>query len=38
MQLRGDAAPNQIVEARRALVQCFGGPASNVVTHVLEAV
>jgi acetyl-CoA C-acetyltransferase len=36
MQLRGDASPNQIAEARRALVQSFGGPASTVVTHILE--
>jgi acetyl-CoA C-acetyltransferase len=36
MQLRGDARPNQIAGARRALVQSFGGPASTVVTHVLE--
>jgi acetyl-CoA C-acetyltransferase len=36
MQLRGDAGPNQIAGARRALVQSFGGPASTVVTHVLE--
>jgi acetyl-CoA C-acetyltransferase len=38
MQLRGDASPNQIAEARRALVQSFGGPASTVVTHVLEII
>lgn len=37
MQLRGDAGPNQIAGARRALVQSFGGPASTVVTHVLES-
>jgi acetyl-CoA C-acetyltransferase len=36
-QLRGDAGPNQVAHARRALVQCLGGPASTVVTHVLEA-
>ncbi len=36
LQLRGLAGDNQIVEAQRALVQCMGGPASTVVTHVLE--
>lgn len=36
LQLRGEAGPNQIAEARRALVQSFGGPASTVVSHVLE--
>jgi acetyl-CoA C-acetyltransferase len=35
-QLRGQAGPNQIANARRALVQCLGGPASTAVTHVLE--
>jgi acetyl-CoA C-acetyltransferase len=35
-QLRGDAGPNQIAGARRALVQSLGGPASTAVTHVLE--
>ncbi|MEW5872820.1 MAG: beta-ketoacyl synthase N-terminal-like domain-containing protein [Chloroflexota bacterium] len=37
LQLRGQAGPNQVPEARRALVQSLGGPASTVVTHVLEA-
>jgi acetyl-CoA C-acetyltransferase len=35
-QLRGRAGINQIPEARLALIQCFGGPASLVVTHILE--
>lgn len=35
-QLRGQAGANQIAGARRGLVQCLGGPASTVVTHVLE--
>jgi acetyl-CoA C-acetyltransferase len=35
-QLRGQAGPNQISEARYALIQSMGGPASTVVTHVLE--
>lgn len=37
-QLRGEAGANQIKNARRALVQTLGGPASTVVTHVLERV
>lgn len=36
LQLRGQAGPNQIPHARRALVQCLGGPATSAVTHVLE--
>jgi len=36
LQLRGQAGVNQIPEARRALVQCLGGPAAIAVTHVLE--
>lgn len=37
LQLRGQAGKNQVAEARRALIQCLGGPASTAVTHVLEA-
>jgi acetyl-CoA C-acetyltransferase len=37
LQLRGQAGVNQVPEARRALVQCLGGPASAAITHVLEA-
>lgn len=37
IQLRGEAGANQVAEARRALVQSLGGPASTAVTHVLEA-
>ncbi len=37
LQLRGQAGRNQLPHARRALIQCLGGPASTVVTHVLEA-
>jgi len=36
LQLRGGAGDNQIVGAKRALVQCLGGPASTAATHVLE--
>ena len=35
-QLRGQAGANQIQDARLALVQNLGGPASTAVTHVLE--
>jgi acetyl-CoA C-acetyltransferase len=36
LQLRGQAGENQVADARRALVQCLGGPASSAATHVLE--
>ncbi len=36
MQLRGQAGPNQIPDARLALIQCLSGPASLAVTHILE--
>lgn len=36
LQLRGTAGENQIPNAKRALVQSLGGPASTAVTHVLE--
>jgi acetyl-CoA C-acetyltransferase len=35
-QLRGQAGPNQLRNARRGLVQSLGGPAASAVTHVLE--
>jgi acetyl-CoA C-acetyltransferase len=35
-QLRGEAGLNQVKDACRGLVQSLGGPASTVVTHVLE--
>lgn len=38
LQLRGQAGQNQVPNARRALVQALGGPASTAVTHVLERV
>jgi len=37
LQLRGQAGRNQIPEARFGMTQCLGGPASTVVTHILEA-
>lgn len=36
LQLRGQAGKNQVPDARLALVQCLGGPASSAATHVLE--
>ena len=38
LQLRGQAGEVQVADARRALIQCMGGPASTVATHVLERV
>jgi len=38
LQLRGQAGDNQVENARVALVQALGGPASTAVTHVLEKV
>lgn len=37
LQLRGQAGPNQVLDARAALIQSMGGPASTVVSHVLAA-
>ncbi len=36
LQLRNQAGDNQIQDARRAMIQCLGGPASTAVTHLLE--
>ncbi|HSV85534.1 MAG TPA: thiolase domain-containing protein [Levilinea sp.] len=36
LQLRGEAGPNQVKGAHRALIQSLGGPASTAVSHVLE--
>lgn len=38
LQLRGQAGENQIAGARRAMIQCLGGPASTAVTHILELI
>lgn len=35
-QLRGEADANQIPNARTALIQSLGGPASTAVSHVLQ--
>lgn len=37
LQLRGEAGPNQVRPARRALTQSIGGHGSVAVAHVLEA-
>ena len=36
-QLRGQAEANQIPNARTALIQSLGGPASTAVSHILQA-
>ncbi|MEW6716543.1 MAG: thiolase domain-containing protein [Chloroflexota bacterium] len=36
LQLRRQAGENQVEEARTAMVQCLGGPASTVATHILD--
>ncbi|MEZ0395478.1 MAG: thiolase domain-containing protein [Anaerolineales bacterium] len=36
LQLRGQAGTNQIPDARCALIQALGGPASTAVTHILK--
>ena len=36
MQLRGQAGANQIPEAKTALIQSLGGPASTAVCHILQ--
>lgn len=35
-QLRGQAGANQVPNARTALIQSLGGPASTAVTHILR--
>jgi len=34
-QLRGQAGGNQVPDARTAIIQALGGPASTAITHVL---
>jgi acetyl-CoA C-acetyltransferase len=36
LQLRGAAGPNQVADARTALIQNMGGLGSTVITHVLK--
>jgi acetyl-CoA C-acetyltransferase len=38
LQLRGQAGENQVPDARLAMLQCLGGPASSAATHVLERI
>ena len=35
-QLRGQAEANQVADAKYALIQSLGGPASTAVSHILE--
>ena len=35
LQLRGSAGDNQVPDAKIGLIQCMGGAAASVVTHVL---
>lgn len=37
LQLRGEAGANQVPDAKLAVIQCLGGPASTAITHVLRA-
>jgi len=36
LQLRGQAGKNQIAASKLAMIQCMGGPATTVCTHILE--
>jgi acetyl-CoA C-acetyltransferase len=36
IQLRGQAGANQIPDAKTALIQSLGGPASTAVSHILQ--
>ena len=36
LQLRGKAGKSQVPDAKIAMLQNWGGPASTVVTHILE--
>jgi acetyl-CoA C-acetyltransferase len=36
LQLRGQAGPNQVSDAKTALIQSLGGPASTAVSHILQ--
>jgi acetyl-CoA C-acetyltransferase len=38
IQLRGQAEANQVPDAKTALIQSLGGPASTAVTHILQRV
>ena len=36
IQLRGQAEANQVLDAKTALIQSLGGPASTAVSHILQ--
>jgi len=36
LQLRGQAGSNQVPDAKTALIQSLGGPASTAVSHILQ--
>jgi acetyl-CoA C-acetyltransferase len=36
-QLRGQAEANQVADAKTALIQSLGGPASTAVSHILQS-
>ena len=36
LQLRGQAGANQVPNAKTALIQSLGGPASTAVSHILQ--
>jgi len=36
LQLRGEAGENQVKNAQHAMIQAMGGPAANVITHILS--
>src|SRR5690349_3177515 len=38
IQLRGQAAANQVQDAKTALIQSLGGPASTAVSHILQSI
>lgn len=38
LQLRGQAGPNQVRDARYAMIQSLSGPASYAVIHILERI
>jgi acetyl-CoA C-acetyltransferase len=38
IQLRGQAGPNQVRNAKYGLIQSLGGPASTAVSHVLQKI
>ena len=38
IQLRGNAGANQVSNAKTALIQSLGGPASTAVSHILQTV